>query len=232
MTTAALAHRLAAVTPDMAPSILVLIGPPGCGKGTQARFISGALGIPSISTGEILRHAAVQDSDLGARVRLLMENGALVSDDIVNEVVANRIGDGDCADGFILDGYPRTVEQARHLNRILRNNNLPKAQIVIFDVQPDLLVHRLAARRYCPFCGRVYNLVSAPPAEEEFCDDDGMFLVKRTDDDENVIRERFVAYERATAPLIRYYAGSVCHRVDAAGEIEEVASQIQAALSA
>jgi adenylate kinase len=232
MTTAALADRPAAVMPDKAPSILVLIGPPGCGKGTQSNFISGALGIPSISTGEILRHAAAQDGDLGGRVRRLMEAGALVSDDIVNHVVANRIGDDDCAAGFILDGYPRTVEQARHMDEMLRNNSLPEAQIVIFDVQPDLLVRRLAARRYCPFCGRVYNLVSAPPAEEEFCDDDGMFLVKRTDDDENVIRERLVAYERATAPLIRHYAGSVCHRIDAAGEIEAVASQIQAALSA
>jgi adenylate kinase len=161
-----------------------------------------------------------------------METGALVSDDIVNQVVANRICDDDCAAGFILDGYPRTVEQARHLNKMLRNSSLPKAQIVIFDVQPDLLVRRLTARRYCPFCGRVYNLVSAPPAEEEFCDDDGMFLVKRTDDDETVIRERFVAYERATAPLIRYYAANVCHRIDAAGEIEHVASQIQVVLSA
>jgi adenylate kinase len=232
MTTAALADRLVAVTPEKAPTILVLIGPPGCGKGTQSGFISAAFGIPSISTGEILRHAAAQDGDLGSRVRRLMETGALVSDDIVNQVVANRIGDGDCADGFILDGYPRTVAQARHLNRMLRNNGLPEAQIVIFDVQPDLLVRRLTARRYCPCCGRVYNLVSAPPAEEEFCDDDGMFLVKRTDDDENVIRERFVAYERGTAPLIRYYAGSVCHRIDAAGEIETVAGQIQAALSA
>jgi adenylate kinase len=232
MTTAALAYRPSAVTPEKAPSILVLLGPPGCGKGTQSRFLSGNLGIPSISTGEILRHAAAQDNDLGRRVRQIMESGALVTDDVVNQVVGNRICDSDCAGGFILDGYPRTVEQARHLEQMLRDSGLPEAQVVIFDVQPDLLVRRLAARRYCPFCGRVYNLVSAPPAEEEFCDDDGMFLVKRTDDDENVIRERLLAYERATAPLIRYYNGSVGHRVDAGGEIETVAREIQASLSA
>jgi len=165
-------------------------------------------------------------------VRQIMESGALVTDDVVNQVVANRICDDDCAGGFILDGYPRTVEQARHLEKMLRDNGLPEAQVVVFDVQADLLVRRLTARRYCPFCGRVYNLVSAPPAEEEFCDDDGMFLVKRTDDNENVIRERLLAYERATAPLIRYYNGSVSHRIDAGGEIETVAREIRASLSA
>lgn len=232
MTTAALADRPSAVTLEKASGILILIGPPGCGKGTQSRFLSGTLGIPSISTGEILRHAAAQDDDLGGTVRRIMEAGALVTDELVNQVVANRICDDDCAGGFILDGYPRTIEQARHLEQMLRDRRLPAAQVVIFDVQPDLLVRRLTARRYCPLCGRVYNLISAPPADEEFCDDDGMFLVKRADDEEDVIRERLLAYEGATAPLIRYYAGGPCHRIDAGADIETVAHQIQAALSA
>jgi adenylate kinase len=232
MTTAALADRPGAASSEKTARTLILIGPPGCGKGTQGHFISGDLGIPSISTGEILRHAAEKGDDFGRKVRSLMESGALVTDDIVNRVVADRIRDEDCALGFILDGYPRTVEQARHLDRLLSGSGLPKAEVLIFDVDPDRLVRRLAARRHCPFCGRIYNLVSAPPAEEEFCDDDGMFLVKRADDEEQVIRERLASYERATAPLIRYYGASVCHRVDGSGEIEAVAGRVQSALSA
>ncbi len=232
MTTAALADRPGAVSPEKAPRILVLIGPPGCGKGTQSRFLTGALEIPSVSTGEILRHAAAQENELGRKIRALMESGALVTDGIVNQVVASRIAGEDCAKGFILDGYPRTVLQARRLEQMLRERGLPNAEAVIFDVHPETLISRLTARRYCPLCGRVYNLVSAPPCEEEFCDDDGMFLVKRADDEEEVIRERLLSYERATAPLVRYYGDGVCHRVDASGEIETVALQLRTALSA
>jgi adenylate kinase len=232
MTTAAIANRPSAVSMEKAARILILIGPPGCGKGTQARLLTGALGVPSISTGDILREAAAANNEFGGRVRQFMDAGALVPDEIVNQVVSDRIGRGDCASGFILDGYPRTVKQARHLELVLHANRLPEAEAIVFEVHPDLLVDRLAARRYCPLCGRVYNLISAPPAEDDYCDDDSMFLMKRADDEEQVIRERFLAYERATAPLIRYYNGTVRHRVDAAGEIDHVAHDLQAALSA
>jgi adenylate kinase len=232
MTIAAIANRFSAVlAPEAAtPRILVLIGPPGCGKGTQARFITRNLGIPAISTGEILRDAAGSQTELGRRLRAVMESGGLVGDEIVNELVAARILDDDCRDGFVLDGYPRTVQQAEYFGRMLRERGLPEPEAVVLDVRLDRLVTRLTARRLCPLCGRIYNLISAPPAEDEFCDDDGMFLVKRADDEERVIRERFLAYERTTAPLLRHYGNGRMHRIDASAEVECVAAHVEAAV--
>ncbi len=232
MTTAAIANRFSAIlAPEAAtPRILLLIGPPGCGKGTQARFITRNLGIPAISTGDILRDASSSRTELGRRVRAVMESGGLVGDEIVNELVAARVLDDDCRDGFVLDGYPRTVQQAEYFGRMLRQRGLPEPEAVVLGVDSDLLVKRLTTRRLCPLCGRIYNLVSAPPSEDEYCDDDGMFLVKRADDEERVIRERFRAYERITAPLLRYYGHGRTHRIDASAEVDGVARRIEAAL--
>ena len=233
MTSAAIANRFSAVlTPEAAtPRILLLIGPPGCGKGTQARFITRNLGIPAISTGDILRDAAGLPTVLGTRVRAVMESGALVGDDIVNELVAARVMDDDCRDGFVLDGYPRTLSQAEHFRRMLRERGLPAPEAIVLEVPADRLVSRLTARRLCPLCGRIYNLISAPPCEDEFCDDDGMFLVKRADDEERVIRERFIAYETTTASLLRYYGNGRVHRIDASADVERVAGQIETAVT-
>lgn len=207
-----------------------MIGPPGCGKGTQGAFISHTLGIPSVSTGEILRHCASTDDALALRVRAVMESGALVSDEIVNELVAARTAEEDCARGFVLDGYPRTVAQARYLSQLLSHRGCAQPEVLVFDVRLDPLVGRLTARRYCPLCGRVYNLVSAPPAEDDFCDDDGMCLVRRADDEERVIRDRFAAYEKITAPVLRHYRSGTVHRIDGGADSAAVSAQIESVL--
>ena len=232
MTTAAPAHITApARTAASSARIFLLIGPPGCGKGTQSKRISEWFDIPCVSTGEILRAAASSGGTLGRRVREVMGSGGLVDDDLVNDVVAHRIGEPDCARGFILDGYPRNVCQAEFLAEVLTARGYSSPEVIVFDVHPDALVSRLEARRYCPVCARIYNLVSAPPAEAEFCDDDGMFLVRRPDDYADVIHERFRSYEHSTAPLLRHYGLNRILRIDAGQECEAVSYQIESALS-
>lgn len=194
--------------------IVLLFGPPGCGKGTQSKFIAESLEIPAISTGEMFRAEVASGSDLGKLVGSIMSSGGLVSDDVVNQVVASRLARPDCRGGFLLDGYPRTVAQARFLSGLLEKRGLPAPVVVHIDVPDEPLVARLTARRQCPACGQIYNLLHQPPKIAGKCDNDGANLICRKDDCEEVIRERLAAYATLSKPLIDFYRNGEYHRVD------------------
>ncbi len=176
---------------------MILFGPPGSGKGTQAKLLRAALGIPHISTGDMLRERIASGDELGLRVKGLMQAGRLVPDDAVNQLVADRIAQADCRDGFILDGYPRTLPQAAYLERLLEERGY-RHLVIHLKVDYTKVIARIAGRRVCPVCGTLYSLTSNPPRQPEVCDLDGARLVIRDDDRESVIRERLEAYERQT----------------------------------
>lgn len=191
---------------------VVLLGPPGAGKGTQAKRIAEIFGIPQISTGDILRANVAAGTDLGRKAKAIMERGEYVPDDLVCDMVAGRLVEGDCARGFILDGFPRTVAQAEWLDaflegKIFENQQCSKLPPIVIDFAVDYnsLLRRLTGRRSCPTCGRIYNIHSQPPCVEGICDIDGSRLVTRKDDDEKVVSERLREYERKTLPLTEYY---------------------------
>ncbi len=207
---------------------LILLGPPGSGKGTQAVLLAERLGIPHISTGDILREQVAAGTELGRRVQAIMSAGQLVPDELVNAIVEERLGRPDCAGGCILDGYPRTIGQAEQLAGVLARRGLHPV-IVNLAVDYNVIVARITARRQCPACGASYNLITNPPREDERCDRDGTPLVARQDDSEQVVRQRLEAYERQTLPLVEYYrrAGAVFHDVPGdEGSPEEIARRI------
>jgi adenylate kinase len=183
---------------------LVLFGPPGSGKGTQAKLLMQCLGIPQISTGDMLREHIQKGDSLGREISDLMHTGALVADEKVNALVEERLARPDCARGFILDGYPRTRQQAEKLCRWLIARGMDEL-VIHLQVDYNSLITRLTGRRQCPSCGTLYNLFSKPPRNDEVCDLDGTKLVIRADDSATVIRERLDAYERQTRPLIEYF---------------------------
>ncbi len=184
---------------------LVFLGPPGAGKGTQARAVAERLGVPQISTGDMFRDHAARGTELGRQAKTVMERGELVSDDIVVGMVAERIARPDCANGFILDGFPRTVPQAERLEALLVESGRPGPLAVNFRLSYTNLVRRLTGRRTCVLCGEIYNIYFRPPKVEGRCDRDGGELTQRADDREEVIRERLNAYERQTQPLVDFY---------------------------
>ncbi len=189
----------------MNAQLLILMGPPGAGKGTQARTISKKLGIPHISTGDILRDAAQRGTSLGLAAKAKMDKGELVPDDVICSIVEERISKPDCRDGAILDGFPRTLAQARYLDEMLQRNGCGSPLVLNLSLEPELVIKRLAGRRVCSKCGEIYNLSLNPPRKEGICDKDGGQLIQRRDDNEEVIRQRLLAYEQETAPLIDYY---------------------------
>jgi adenylate kinase len=188
-------------------TVLILFGPPGSGKGTQAKLLKERLGIPHISTGDMLRERIDAADPLGLEARNLMHSGRLVPDEIVNRMVAERIQRADCVNGFILDGYPRTIPQAQDLERRLVASGYRQLVIHLL-VDYNRVVARLTGRRQCPSCGTLYNLSSNPPKVNGFCDIDGDRLVVREDDQESVIRERLEGYDRQTRPLLNFFAAS------------------------
>jgi adenylate kinase len=209
--------------------VVVMIGPPGCGKGTQSRLLSQMTGIPAFSTGDILRAEVAAGTTLGNQVRAIMQSGGLANDDLVNRVVATRLASAECANGAILDGYPRTVAQAEYMDRLLKKLGMQPAAVVHFEIGDEAIFERLSARRHCPLCGRVYNLVSQPPAHMDYCDDDGMVLVARKDDAPEVVAHRLKAFDAQTSPVLRHYRGRV-HRVDAARPALAVLAEIESRL--
>lgn len=206
--------------------VILLFGPPGCGKGTQAGFLAERFEIPSISTGEMFRAECKAGTELGRRASAILAAGSLVGDEIVNAMVANRIAREDCAAGFLLDGYPRTIPQARFFMRLLRDRGLPAPTVIHMDVPADALLMRLTARRQCPQCLGIYNLLLQPPRQPGFCDYDGAALIAREDDCEEVIRQRLDAYDAQTGPVLGWFGQSVVHRVDANREPARVAEAI------
>jgi adenylate kinase len=187
---------------------LVLFGSPGSGKGTQARMLTQRLGVPHISTGDMLREGIIRDgSTFSASVAASMQSGALAPDDLVNLMVWERLSEPDAANGFILDGYPRTLDQACHLTKWLDGREI--AEVVIhLAVDYNIIIARLTGRRQCPRCGTLYNVASQPPKVDELCDLDGQKLVIRNDDSEAVIRGRLEAYDRQTRPVLEFYRAS------------------------
>jgi adenylate kinase len=186
---------------------IVLLGAPGAGKGTQAKLIAAHYGIPHISTGDILRSNVARGTELGRKAKAVMERGELVSDDLVNGMVADRIKQPDCDRGFVLDGFPRTVAQAEWLDRELagKAGNTWPTVVVDVDVSYNQLLQRLTGRRTCPVDGKIYNIYLQPPKEEGVCDVCGTQLFQRVDDTEEVISERLKSYERQTLPLEEFY---------------------------
>jgi adenylate kinase len=197
---------------------LILFGAPGSGKGTQAKLLKQELGLPHISTGDMLRERVARGDALGLEVEGLLRAGSLVPDAIVNTLVAERIEQPDCAPGFILDGYPRTVSQAQILTGMLQSREIATV-VVYLKVDYNVIVARLAGRRQCPVCGALYSLSPNAPTVSEVCDYDGSKLVVRSDDREEVVTERMKAYDRQTKPVLDYFrnAGIDCWEVDGAG---------------
>jgi adenylate kinase len=210
--------------------IILLFGPPGCGKGTQAAFLAERFHIPAISTGEVFRAECKAGTPLGKTACQIMSKGGLVSDDIVNQIVANRIGQADCARGFLLDGYPRTVVQAQYLDKLVQVRRLPEPIVVHLDVAEPLLVARLTARRQCPKCLRIYNVLSQPPAVADTCDDDATALITREDDREVVIRQRLAAYHNLTGPILAWYGVTRVRTVDGGAAPAQVAHAVEQVL--
>lgn len=204
------------------PVILVLIGPPGSGKGTQAERLARSLDIPAISTGAMLRAEMAANTELGKMAAAIAFSGALVGDDIVNKMIANRIARPDCELGFMLDGYPRTAAQAQYLDDLLGSRGLPHPLVLHIDVPDSAVVERICLRRQCPACGHIYNLKFQPPVNENLCDSDNCKLVIRTDDCEETVRARLVAYNTSTSPLLAYYAGDRYLRVDGTMTPDEI----------
>ena len=212
--------------------IILLFGPPGCGKGTQASFLVQNLKIPAISTGEMFRAECHGDTPLGLKIRSILASGGLIGDDVVDEMVSQRIARPDCSGGFLLDGFPRTIEQARYFSGLLRERKLPAPIVIHLDVPADNLVKRLTSRRQCSSCHRIYNLLTQPPAAEGICDDDGAALITREDDRESVIRERLRAYEECTGPVLQFYGKGHILRVDGSLPPGEVSARIEQLLFA
>jgi adenylate kinase len=184
---------------------VIFLGPPGAGKGTQARQIAGTYGVPHLSTGDMFREHVSRGTPLGLRAKPIMERGELVPDDLVLSMVEDRISRPDCADGFILDGFPRTLPQAEKLDEILRRRFKTEPLVVHFVVDKNQLMRRLTGRRVCAIAGDIYNIYDHPPKVPGRCDRDGGELIQRPDDREEVISERLAAYERQTRPLVDYY---------------------------
>jgi len=203
-----------------------LFGPPGCGKGTQSRFITEEMKLPAISTGAMLRETCAGDSPLAATVRELLAQGALVPDEVVNEMLIYRLAKADCRRGFLLDGHPRTVSQAAFLQGYLRQAGHAEPVVIHLDVDAAVLIARLSSRRQCPLCSSIYNMQSKPPQLPGFCDFDGSRLTTRTDDRVDVVRDRMTAYERLTNPVISFYAGARYHRLNGDRAPTEIAREI------
>jgi adenylate kinase len=203
---------------------IVLFGSPGSGKGTQAKLLTQCLKVPHISTGDMLRER-IRKGVARSAVVASMQTGALVSDDVMEMLLDERLSRPDAAEGFILDGYPRTLTQAKHLSAWLEGRGTSEV-VIYLAVDYNVVIARLTGRRQCPRCGTLYNIVSKPPREDMLCDLDGEKLVVREDDREEVIRERLEAYDRQTRPVLEYFvsAGRRVIEVDASNDPPEVVS--------
>lgn len=206
---------------------IVFLGPPGAGKGTQAKILVERYGIPQISTGDMLREHRAKGTELGKKAQEYMDKGQLVPDEIILGMVKERLSQPDCERGFILDGFPRTVAQAEALDKLLQEMG-KKLDFALALVVPDeLLVERLTGRRTCKSCGMMYHIKYKPPKEDNKCDVCGGELYQRPDDNEETVRNRLKVYHESTAPLIEYYRKKgILREIDGSKSIEEITQQI------
>lgn len=212
---------------------LVFLGAPGVGKGTQADRVAVRFKHPKVSTGDILREAVRNQTALGQRAKACMDRGELVPDDIVVGIVREKLGEADCRDGFLLDGFPRTVAQAEELGKLLASQGRRLDGVVNVVVPREQVIRRLTGRRSCPSCKAVYHIEFAPPKQEGRCDRCGTELVQRSDDRQETVEARLAVYERETAPLIDYYrAQRLLDDLDGAGQVDEVERRLLGLLSA
>jgi len=211
---------------------LVLLGAPGSGKGTQAQRLQARHGVPQVSTGDLLREAVAAGTPLGRAAKLVMDAGQLVADDIMLGIIRDRLARPDAVRGFILDGFPRTIPQADGLAALLAELGKPIDAVVLLEIDADVLQQRMAGRRSCRRCGRVFHIVTNPPKQGDLCTD-GLphDLFQRPDDNEETVRQRLAVYRERTQPLIDYYAQEgLLHRIDADGSLDEVDVRLEAVL--
>ena len=210
---------------------IVLVGPPGAGKGTQAQFIASHLAIPRISTGDIFRYNVTNNTDLGRKAREFMERGDLVPDEVTVAMVRDRLAEDDAQEGFLLDGFPRNVPQAETLKKMLSEWDVKLSVVLELVVDEDEVVRRLSGRRTCRRCERVWHVLYDPPARNGICDDCGRELFQRDDDSEETIRHRLEVYAEQTSPLISFYADeNLLIGIDATGPVEEITERAMIAL--
>jgi adenylate kinase len=210
---------------------LVLVGPPGAGKGTQAQFISSNLSIPKISTGDIFRYNVSTGTELGRQAKAFMDRGDLVPDEVTIAMVSSRLQEDDSQVGFLLDGFPRNVPQAETLKKMLAEWDQKLDIVLELVVDDDEVVRRLSGRRTCRKCGRIWHVVFDPPARQGACDDCGGELFQRDDDHEETIRHRLDVYQQQTRPLIAFYADEgTLLGIDATGPVEEITDRAMSAL--
>ena len=206
---------------------IVLLGPPGSGKGTQAEFITEKLGVPHISTGDMFRKAIEEGTELGKEAKKYLDSGQLVPDEITVGIVKERLNKSDCEKGFLLDGFPRTVAQAEALDGILKEKDTGLDAVININVPREELLKRLTGRRICRNCGATYHIIFNPPAVENTCDKCGGELYQRKDDTEETIINRLEVYKKQTEPLIQYYKEKgLLKDIDGGQSIEEVTKEI------
>ena len=209
--------------------IVIMFGPPGAGKGTQAKFLSDKLSIPQISTGDILREAVKKGTPLGVRAQSFMSKGALVPDEVVIGLIEERIRNEDCANGFILDGFPRTIAQAEALDGILQKRETPITKVINLKVSDKEIVKRSTSRRVCRSCNAIYNLLVNAPKVNGKCDACGGDLYQRDDDKEEVVKNRLKVYADQTKPLLKYYSKrNLLSDVDGSRSIDKVQGAVLA----
>ncbi len=210
---------------------VIFLGPPGGGKGTQAQLLVKEFGIPQISTGDILRDAVKRGTELGKLAKRYMDEGKLVPDEVVIGIIKERLSQDDTKNGFILDGFPRTVPQAEALDKLLEEMGRSLTAVVLIDVPKEELLRRLTGRRTCSKCGRMYHIEFSPPRKEGVCDQCGGELYQRDDDKEETILKRLEVYESQTLPLVDYYEKKgILKRVDGVGKIEEIYLKVKEAI--
>ena len=212
---------------------IILIGPPGAGKGTQAKRMIDRLGVPQVSTGDMFRAAVKDGTPMGKKAKEYMDKGALVPDEVVIGVVAERFEKPDCKKGFILDGFLRTLDQAKALDGLLEKMGTSLDHVVVIEVPDDYLVERLTGRRTCKGCGYMHHIAFDPPKKDGVCDKCGGELYQRDDDQEATIRQRLKTYHDQTSPLIDYYSKkSIVRMIDGTGSMEDVQGAVKDAIGA